>query len=167
MSEIKRVGVKDLDKETRRLREETRINPYISFTHIERPLIKAQINLSGTGARDLADMEDFAKDLQKAIDIVKTFKYEGYELDYNLQDFDMSEKYVNENKTSISQPGENKTSDAQIRAVRNWEKNNADKVKYMRYKSFAKTFARYWADDEDMKEVFEVYKKENPNCNLA
>lgn len=79
----------------------------------------------------------------------------------------MSEKYVNENKTSISQPGENKTSDAQIRAVRNWEKNNADKVKYMRYKSGAKTFARYWADDEDMEEVFEVYKKENPNCNLA
>lgn len=84
MSEIKRVGVKDLDKETRRLREETRINPYISFTHIERPLIKAQINLSGTGARDLADMEDFARDLQKVIDIVKTFKYQGYELDYNL-----------------------------------------------------------------------------------
>ena len=69
----------------------------------------------------------------------------------------MSEKYVNENKTS----------DAQMKAVRNWEKNNPEKVKYMRYKSSAKTFARYWADDEDMKEVLEVYKKENPNCELA
>lgn len=80
----KRVGVRDLDKETRRLREETNINPYISFTHIERPLIKAQISVAGTGSRDLPDVEDFVKDLQKVIDIVKTFKYEGYELDYNL-----------------------------------------------------------------------------------
>lgn len=74
---------------------------------------------------------------------------------------------MSENRTNISQTGENKTSDAQMKAVRNWEKNNPEKVKYIRYKSFAKTFARLWADDEDMKEVFEVYKNENPNCNLA
>lgn len=54
-----------------------------------------------------------------------------------------------------------------MKAVRNWKKNNPEKVKYIRYKSGAKTFARYWADDEDMKEVLEVYKNENPNCNLA
>lgn len=149
---VKKVSLKDLRQEIKRVGEETDINPYIKFTYDERPIINAQVSVAGIGARDLTDMEDFARDLQTVIDIVKTFKYQGYELDYNLQDFNMNE---------------NKTSDAQIRAVRNWEKNNADKVKYIRYKSFAKTFARLWADDEDMEEVLEVYKNENPNCNLA
>lgn len=154
---MNKVGLSDLRQEIKRVREETDINPYITFTYDERPVINAQVSVAGIGARDLADMEDFARDLQKVIDIVKTFKYQGYELDYDLQVLSMVEKYNNENKTS----------EAQVKAVRNWEKNNPEKAKYIRYKSSAKTFARHWADDEDMKEVLEVYKNENPNCNLA
>lgn len=81
---IKKVGLKDLRQEISRIRKETNINPYITFTYDERPTINAQVSIGGTGARDLADMEDFMKDLQKVIDIVKTFKYQGYELDYTL-----------------------------------------------------------------------------------
>ena len=81
---MNKVGLSDLRQEIKRVREETDINPYITFTYDERPVINAQVSVAGIGARDLADMEDFARDLQKVIDIVKTFKYQGYELDYDL-----------------------------------------------------------------------------------
>lgn len=58
---------------------------------------------------------------------------------------------------------ENKTSKAQIKAIRKWEKNNPEKAKYMRYRSLARTFVRHWANDEDIEELLEIYKRENPN----
>ncbi|MBZ2386701.1 hypothetical protein K8P03_05230 [Anaerococcus murdochii] len=81
---VKKVSLKDLRQEIKRIGEETDINPFIKFTYDERPIINAQVSVAGIGARDLADMEDFARDLQTVIDIVKTFKYQGYELDYTL-----------------------------------------------------------------------------------
>lgn len=81
---MNKVSLSDLRQEVKRVREETDINPYISFTYDERPVINAQVSVAGIGARDLTDMEDFASDLQKVIDIVKTFKYQDYELDYDL-----------------------------------------------------------------------------------
>ena len=70
---------------------------------------------------------------------------------------------MTENKKNISQISENKTSKAQVRASRNWEKNNPEKTKYIKYRSSARTFARHWADDEDMEEIMNVYRNENPN----
>ena len=58
---------------------------------------------------------------------------------------------------------ENKTSDAQARASRKWEEKNPDRKRYLRYRSNARTFVRHWADEEDMQELIEIYKKENEN----
>ena len=58
---------------------------------------------------------------------------------------------------------ENKTSKAQIKANRNWEKNNPERAKYIRNRSVARTFVRHWAVDEDMEELLEIYRRENPN----
>lgn len=46
-----------------------------------------------------------------------------------------------------------KTSDAQMRANKRWKEKNADKVRYMRYKSQAKKFLSELANDEDLKEM--------------
>ena len=49
---------------------------------------------------------------------------------------------------------ENKTSEAQIKASRKWEKKNPGKTRYQRYKSTARTFVRKYAkSDEDVKEM--------------
>lgn len=70
--------------EVKRVRKEIEgINRYISFTYDIRPLIKVEINIGGTGSMDLERLDKFAEDLKKITDIVKTFKYEGYELEYN------------------------------------------------------------------------------------
>lgn len=58
----------------------------------------------------------------------------------------------------------NKTSDAQIKASRNWEKNNKKRASYIRNRSVARTFVRHWAVEEDIDELLEIYKNENPNA---
>ncbi|WP_296113169.1 hypothetical protein [uncultured Anaerococcus sp.] len=58
---------------------------------------------------------------------------------------------------------EKKTSDAQVKASRRWEKNNPERAKYIRNRSVAKTFVRHWANDDDIEELLEIYKNENPN----
>ena len=59
-----------------------------------------------------------------------------------------------------------KTSEAQRRATKNWEKNNPERKRYLRYRSNARTFVRHWAVDEDVEELLEIYKKENSNANF-
>ena len=61
---------------------------------------------------------------------------------------------------------ENKTSNAQIKASRRWEEKNYDRKRYIRYRSNARTFVRHWANDEDIEELLEIYKKENPNAGI-
>ena len=56
-----------------------------------------------------------------------------------------------------------KTTEAQRRAIRNWEKRNPERKRYLRSRSNARTFVRHLADDEDVAELLEIYKKENPN----
>lgn len=58
---------------------------------------------------------------------------------------------------------EKKTSDAQKRATNNWRKRNPEDAKYGSYRSSARTFARHWATKEDMKELLEIFQKENKN----
>lgn len=71
-------------KKVRRIRKEVSvISDYINFTYDIRPLIKVEINIGGTGAMDLEKVDKFTKDLKEITEIVKTFKYEGYELVYN------------------------------------------------------------------------------------
>lgn len=56
-----------------------------------------------------------------------------------------------------------KASEAQRRATKKWEKNNSERMKYLRNRTAARTFVRHYADDEDVAELLEIYKKENPN----
>ena len=57
-----------------------------------------------------------------------------------------------------------KTSEAQRRAIDNWAKKNPDARRYHRNKSNARTFARKYAKTlEEVEELVEIFKNENPN----
>ena len=58
---------------------------------------------------------------------------------------------------------ENKTSDAQLKAIQRWREGNKKANRIQSYKSTARTFFRHYADDDDIQELLEIYKKENPN----
>lgn len=81
---MKKVGVKDLGIEVKRLIEEVAINPYLRFTYEQDPVLKAEVSVAGAGSLGVDEARKFAADLDKAIKIVDTFKYQGYELDYSL-----------------------------------------------------------------------------------
>ena len=85
MENAPRVMEKDFMREVKRVRKEIDgINDYINFTYDIRPLIKVEVSICATGAMDLEKLEKFNQDLKKITEIVKTFKYEGYELEYNI-----------------------------------------------------------------------------------
>lgn len=56
-----------------------------------------------------------------------------------------------------------KTSEAQLKATRNWEAKNPERTKKMRYLRNSRTFFRHHATDDDIKELLQIYKKENKN----
>ena len=56
-----------------------------------------------------------------------------------------------------------KTSEAQRRATRNWEKRNPERTRYLRYRATARTFVRHWATDADVAKLLEIYKNEKSN----
>ena len=59
---------------------------------------------------------------------------------------------------------DSKVSEAQRRATRNWEKRNPERKRYLRSRSNARTFVRHSADEEDMQELIDIYKRENPHA---
>ena len=59
---------------------------------------------------------------------------------------------------------EGKVSEAQRRAIKKWEEKNPERKRYLRYRTTARTFVRHWANDEDLKELLEIYKNENANA---
>ena len=59
---------------------------------------------------------------------------------------------------------EKKTSDAQVKASRKWEEKNPDRKRYIRYRSNARTFVRHWANEEDLKELIDIFWDENSNA---
>ena len=57
-----------------------------------------------------------------------------------------------------------KTSEAQRRATKKWEQNNPEAKRYSRNKGNARTFARKYAKTlEEVEELLEIFKNENPN----
>lgn len=56
-----------------------------------------------------------------------------------------------------------KTTEAQRRAFANYRERNPEATKYLRYRTTARTFVRHHAKEEDMKELIEIFKNENPN----
>ena len=59
---------------------------------------------------------------------------------------------------------DSKVSEAQRRATRNWEKRNPERKRYLRSRANARTFVRHSADEEDMQELIDIYKRENPHA---
>ena len=57
-----------------------------------------------------------------------------------------------------------KTSEAQRRASKKWDEENPDKKRYLRARTGARTFARRYADREDMEELMRIFEKENKNA---
>ena len=56
-----------------------------------------------------------------------------------------------------------KTTEAQRRASKAYKKRNPEQTKVNRYRSNARTFVRYHATQEDINELIDIFKKENPN----
>jgi len=56
-----------------------------------------------------------------------------------------------------------KTTEAQRRASKNYKERNPEQTKVNRYRSTARTFVRHHATENDIKDLMEIYKKENPN----
>ena len=56
-----------------------------------------------------------------------------------------------------------KSTEAQRRASRAYEDRNPEKTKIDRYKRNARTFFRHYATRDDIDELVDIYKKENPN----
>ena len=59
---------------------------------------------------------------------------------------------------------DSKVSEAQRRAIKKWEEKNPERKRYLRYRTTARTFVRHWANDEDVEELLEIYKNENPHA---
>ena len=53
----------------------------------------------------------------------------------------------------------NKVSEAQRRATKKWERENPERKRYLRYRSNARTFVRYWATEEDFEELKKIFEK--------
>lgn len=57
-----------------------------------------------------------------------------------------------------------KTSEAQIKAIYKWRKNNPEANRINNYKQSAKTFVRHHATKEDMEELSDLFYAENKNA---
>ena len=54
-----------------------------------------------------------------------------------------------------------KTSEAQRRASRSYEERNREKTRINSYRRTARLFVKTYATEEDMKELNEIFKKNN------
>ena len=59
---------------------------------------------------------------------------------------------------------ENKTSRPQLNATRRWEDRNHLHTRKKNYQKSARLFVRTYADKDDMNELNEIYKRENPHA---
>lgn len=58
---------------------------------------------------------------------------------------------------------QNKTPRSQLNATRRWEERNREHVRKENYLRTSRLFVRKYADDGDIDELLEIYRKENPN----
>lgn len=61
--------------------------------------------------------------------------------------------------------GEKKTSEAQLKASRNWEKKNRKKATIASYKRSARTFIRNHAEFEDLEELKQLIEERESYLN--
>ena len=59
-----------------------------------------------------------------------------------------------------------KTSQAQIKASRNYEKRNKETTRINSYKRTARLFVKTYATDDDMKELIKIYEENTPKNEL-
>ena len=51
------------------------------------------------------------------------------------------------------------------KADKKWRRNNKEHVRYLRYRTTARTFARHYATREDIEELIQIFEDENPENN--
>ena len=56
-----------------------------------------------------------------------------------------------------------KTTEVQRRASKAYKERNPEQTRINRYRSNARTFVRYHAKQEDIDELLDIFKRENPN----
>ena len=56
-----------------------------------------------------------------------------------------------------------KTTEAQRRASKKYKERNPEQTRINRYRSNARTFVRYHAKEEDIDDLVDIFKNENPN----
>lgn len=56
-----------------------------------------------------------------------------------------------------------KTTEAQRRASKKYKERNPEQTRINRYRSNARTFVRYHAKEEDIDDLLDIFKRENPN----
>lgn len=56
-----------------------------------------------------------------------------------------------------------KTTEAQRRASKTYKERNPEQTKINRYRSNARTFVRHHATEDDIDDLLEIFKRENPN----
>nr|DAT09305.1 MAG TPA: hypothetical protein [Caudoviricetes sp.] len=56
-----------------------------------------------------------------------------------------------------------KTTEAQRRASKNYKERNPEQTKINRYRSNARTFVRHHATKDDIDDLIDIFKRENPN----
>lgn len=56
-----------------------------------------------------------------------------------------------------------KTTEAQRRASKNYKQRNPEQTKVNRYRSNARTFVRHHATKNDIYDLIDIFRKENPN----
>ena len=57
----------------------------------------------------------------------------------------------------------NKTSQAQIKATRNYEARNREQTRISSYRRTARLFVKTYATEEDMKELIKIYSENKDN----
>lgn len=58
---------------------------------------------------------------------------------------------------------QNKTPRSQLDATRRWEERNREHVRKENYLRTSRLFVRKYADNDDIEELLQIYRKENPN----
>lgn len=83
--EIKKVNYEDYRRELEKVREELRkeingIGIEIHEISYNSKVVELGVNWSGKGTNNVDETSKFIIDLQKAVELVKNFKYNGYEI---------------------------------------------------------------------------------------
>lgn len=85
IKELKKVNYEDYKRELERVREELRqeiggLDVQIQEISYISKVVELGVNWSGLGTKKVDEAAHFIEDMQKAMELVNNFKYNGYEI---------------------------------------------------------------------------------------